>query len=71
MMSKVTFREMRVFRRTYKRMSLNGECDSIDGMEYQRVLREWVAAGRPHPVTEFIFVAANVDHTGKGREQTN
>ncbi len=41
------------FLERYYRMSLVGRTDSPGGMEYCRVRREWVAAGKP-PVKEFL-----------------
>ena len=34
-------------------------CDGIGGMEYTRVKREWIEAGKPKNISEFISVRAN------------
>ena len=36
-----------------------GQCDERGGMEYSRVLREWVLAGEPRDCERFIREHAN------------
>lgn len=42
------------FWQAYDRLSRRGACDSPGGMEYRRVKREWVRAGKPRPIARFI-----------------
>lgn len=48
-----------LFRRTWRVMAAEGMCDEWGGMESQRVLREWIAAGRPMSLIHFIHESAN------------
>lgn len=45
------------FWRAYQALSERGRCDAPNGVEYHRVLREWVAAGQPVDITPFILKA--------------
>ncbi len=44
----------------YDRLADDGKCDCAGGMEYRRVLREWIDAGQPDDLDEFIVRRANV-----------
>jgi len=47
------------FRYHWRALSARWKCDSIDGMEYRRVYAEWIKAGRPYPIRDFILRQAN------------
>lgn len=49
----------RSFNRSWRALALRGMCDTFDGVEYRRVLNEWVRAGRPRAVRQFIRKHAN------------
>lgn len=49
----------RKFWLAYERLSESGTCDSPGGVEYARVRAEWIAAGRPDDIEEFICRRAN------------
>jgi hypothetical protein len=49
-----------VFRVLYRVMSPEGKCDAVGGMEYKRVQREWIAAGRRSGLEQFIHTRANM-----------
>jgi len=59
----------RQFRRWWKHCAELGECDFIDGLEYDRVSAEWIAAGCPWPAWEFIRNAANRPASAEPRPQ--
>lgn len=44
----------------YERLSKEGKCDIAGGMEYLRVLREWIEDGQPDDLDEFIYRRANI-----------
>jgi hypothetical protein len=48
------------FDRIWFALSERGACDAMGGMEYRRVHAEWVAAGQPVQVVDFIVRRANV-----------
>lgn len=48
------------FRRAWDVCAGWGECDNIDGAEYRRVESEWLSAGRPAYVFNFIRCRANI-----------
>lgn len=50
------------FRAVYESLSFEDRCDSRNGMEYQRVLRDWVEAGKPSDMGAFIHQRANTPH---------
>lgn len=52
-----------LFRETYKRLAAVGACDEPGGVEYHRVRQEWIAAGRPKDIEEFIRRRANIAPT--------
>ena len=48
-----------LFRIVWQVLSFVGKCDQYGGAEYRRVFREWIDAGYPLPVAEFIVRRAN------------
>lgn len=46
-------------------MAERGCCDSLGSMEYQRVTSEWIAAGMPLSMENYIYRRANIDANGK------
>lgn len=52
------------FRSVYEALSNEGVCDSPGGVEYQRVLQEWLDAGRPE-ASVFIRLRANAGPYGE------
>lgn len=48
------------FDEAYARLAEVGKCDSPFGKEYQRVLGEWLAEGKPEDIEEFIVRRANI-----------
>lgn len=44
----------------YAALAEHGHCDSAGGMEYRRVVDEWLQAGRPEDAVNFIKRRANV-----------
>jgi hypothetical protein len=40
-------------------LARDGKCDAPEGMEYQRVYREWMKDGFPLPIIPFIVQHAN------------
>lgn len=53
-------RRSRWFIRVWRAMEEDGQTDGLGGSEYRRVRAEWIAAGRPADVREFIRRRANV-----------
>lgn len=53
---------LREFRRIWARLEEDGHCDSIDGMQYRRVSREWFCGAclRDDDVEGFIKWRANM-----------
>lgn len=49
---------------TWAALADAGWCDDIGGMEYQRVLKEWLSLAVPPDVTEFIKRRANIGPDG-------
>jgi len=47
------------FWRAYDRLSEEGACDAVGGMESLRVFEEWLDAGSPRSLGEFIRCRAN------------
>ena len=47
------------FWRAYDELSANGSCDSPGGFESRRVFDEWIGAGQPPQIHEFIRRQAN------------
>ena len=47
------------FDRAYQELSEQGACDTPGGMEYARVMQEWLESGKPE-VYAFIRARANV-----------
>lgn len=54
----------RYFRRVWDMLANEGSCDGAGGSEYQRVRREWFAAGCPFPAWNFIRDRANMGADG-------
>lgn len=52
------------FRAMWRSIARCGGCDSIDGMEYERVHRQWVNDGRPGPVSNYIRLNATKSAEG-------
>jgi hypothetical protein len=52
-------RKLRAFRDNYERISQDGYCDSPGGCEYRRVREEFLLAGCPNNVEQFIRWRAN------------
>lgn len=52
-------RQARLFRAKYAQLSRIGVCDTPGGVEYLRVYLEWVKAGRPAEIANFIRHRAN------------
>jgi hypothetical protein len=48
------------FDRVLRELAYQGACDPHGGMEYFRVLEDWIAAGRPLPLARFIYTHANI-----------
>lgn len=48
------------FREVWSRLEAKGLCDGIDGIEYNRVISEWVDGGTPEHIAQFIRERANV-----------
>ena len=53
------------FDSAWQRLSEAGACDAIDGEERHRVHQEWLQAGNPANVAEFIYRRANVGPEGQ------
>ena len=51
---------LREFRALWVKLSKLGACDTWQGMESQRVYREWCEAGRPYRIVRFIRERANI-----------
>lgn len=47
------------FDQTWEALSKVGSCDSIGGMEYERVKREWLEFDMPEPIASFITIRTN------------
>jgi len=47
------------FREAWTYCVEEGWCDDPFGAEYTRILSAWLAAGMPHPISQFIRLAAN------------
>jgi hypothetical protein len=43
-------RKPQEFRRVWRELAENGDCDSLDSAEYRRVFREWLQADCPDPL---------------------
>lgn len=58
--------ENRFFDRAYKALSLDGLVDTPGGMEYTRVRKEWLEAGRPmnRNLRDWIYQRANIGPNG-------
>jgi hypothetical protein len=52
------------FFEAYERLAKEGKCDCAGGMEYRRVLREWIE-NKPDDLDEFIVRRANVGPNGE------
>lgn len=50
----------RTFNVAYGKLARVGACDSLGGMESERVRAEWEASGRPADVESFIRIRANI-----------
>jgi len=59
------------FREAYARLAERSKCDAPGGMEYKRVLREWLTMGRPSDIESFIAIRANVLWDGSSRAEEN
>lgn len=59
------------FHDAYERLAEEGACDSPGGLEYQRVLGDWIAAGKPPNVEQFIATRANADPFGESIADLN
>jgi hypothetical protein len=46
--------EAELFWNTYHALAKDGVCDSPGGYEYRRVFAEWIKAGKPNNVEQFI-----------------
>lgn len=55
------------FDRAYAAGAALGICDSPGGVEYRRVRREWIKAGRPVEIHGFIRRRANAGPAGPQR----
>jgi len=56
----------------YSRLAKTGKCDSVGGMESERVYSEWCAIGCPlGGLDSFIVVRANMPANGEGRAAFN
>lgn len=53
------------FRRAWRKLAEGGCCDNLDSAQYRRVSQEWLIAGRPRPISEFITRRANAGADGK------
>lgn len=51
--------ELRRFRNVWRMLESVGNCDTMDGMQYDRVYMAWVCYGCPRPIGLFIIVFAN------------
>lgn len=56
---KKTSPELERFLEAYQRLSKLGKCDMPGGAEYDRVKMEWIEAGKPDNLDEFITQRAN------------
>jgi len=64
----------RFFDAAWKRLERFGGCDAFGSAEYERVLREWIAADLPDDVWTFIVQRGNLPHDlffSKGDPQVN
>ena len=52
--------DIKAFNACWVKTEKTGGCDGFGGMEYERVKREWDAAGKPENIAEFIIERANV-----------
>jgi|HubBroStandDraft_3_1064219.scaffolds.fasta_scaffold01389_5 hypothetical protein len=50
---------MEDFRRVWRNLADEGQCDAIYSSEYRRIVREWYEAGRPAGLRSFIAVRAS------------
>lgn len=48
------------FEQAWKRLARFGRCDGLGGAEYRRVLREWIEAGWPRRIENFIMLRARL-----------
>jgi len=62
---------LRIFRCVWQSMESTGEADAIDGHEYRRIYRAWVAAGKPPRIAVFIRRCANIGPVAPGEEATS
>jgi hypothetical protein len=54
------------FEQKWKALAKKSHCDGFGGAECCRVYREWVQAGRPAGINEFILRRANIGPRDKG-----
>jgi len=47
------------FIRAYQSTAKRGQSDEVGGCEYERVLQEWIDAGKPAGIKAFVREAAN------------
>lgn len=59
------------FLAAYERLSREGKCDGVGGMECRRVLLEWQTMGRPNCIDQFIIARANAGPDGRSRPLFN
>lgn len=62
-MSESVVQDALFFMAAYESAASEGKADSPGGLEYVRVLTEWIAVGRDAPVYPFICWRANIDVT--------
>lgn len=55
----LTILELVRWNNTWADMAAKGSCDDIGGVEYWRVRRDWIKAGKPSDLVEFIRQEAN------------
>lgn len=48
-----------LFQHVWQNLAEAGKCDSWGGHECERVLQEWIVAGKPPAITGFIIDTAN------------
>lgn len=49
-----------LFRALWTKLSIEGACDSRGGAEFHRVFGEWIKAGKPSGIVNFIRGRANL-----------
>jgi hypothetical protein len=49
------------FHDTFERLSYEGKCDAVGGMEHERILADWISEGCPADIENYILFAQDRD----------